>query len=161
MATRSVIHHRDQTYWNSYPSSAVKFIRDQAKSALADLLHESDGPRGPVASAQAAAAAVRNFLTGDGSTGVESVSYPIMEAPGAADPLDGWSQGVSLRKSDFCLLLKPQIVLRSEATAESDADSVCVLAAVQGKMKSYNIMDDANADDPISGKVMSRWVAAG
>lgn len=139
---------------------AVKFIRDQAKSALADLLHESDGPRGPVASAQAAAAAVRNFLTGDGSTGVESVSYPIMEAPGAADPLDGWSQGVSLRKSDFCLLLKPQIVLRSEATAESDADSVCVLAAVQGKMKSYNIMDDANADDPISGKVMSRNFAS-
>ena len=45
-----------------------------------------------------------------------------------------------------------QVVLRSEASAEA----VCVLAAVQGKLQSYHILDDANVEDPISGRVMSR-----
>ena len=39
----------------------------------------------------------------------------------------------------------------------ADTESVCVLAAVQGKLKTFAIMDDANAHDPVSGKVMNRW----
>lgn len=83
---------------------------------------------------------------------MEASPEPLFHTLDNKDPLKGWSKGVSLRKGHFCLLLKPQIVLRSEANAES----VCVLAAVQGKLQTYNIMDDANADDPVSGKVMSR-----
>ncbi|EMD40776.1 hypothetical protein CERSUDRAFT_111360 [Gelatoporia subvermispora B] len=133
---------------------AVKFIRDQALAALAEVPSQPDGHKGPVASAQAAAMAVRKLLVGDHdpSTPIERCHHD----PAQADPLDGWSKGVSLRKSHICLLLKPQIVLRSE----SNAESVCVLAAVQGKLKSVAVMDDSNADDPVSGKVMSRNYAS-
>lgn len=32
-----------------------------------------------------------------------------------------------------------------------------MLAALQGKLKTFSIMDDANAHDPISGKIMNRY----
>lgn len=139
----------------------MKFIRDQALAAIDDLQKdaEQDKHKGPAASAQAAAAqAVRKILgggenTSGGRTSIDITSQPDFQNATSKDPMRGWSDGVSLRKSHFCLLLKPQVVLRSEASAES----VCILAAVQGKMQSYRIMDDANADDPISGKVMSRY----
>lgn len=135
-------------------ASAVKFIRDQAQAALANVSEETESSRGPVASAQAAAVAVRNFLIGDSgpSTNVETSPQQTLDNPGPLDPLDGWSEGVSLRKSHFYLLLKPQVVLRSE----SSTDSVCVLAAVQGKLQNFAIMDNSNMDDPVSGKIMSR-----
>ncbi|KZT74332.1 hypothetical protein DAEQUDRAFT_761200 [Daedalea quercina L-15889] len=141
---------------------AVKFIRDQARTALVDMLQEKEQHRGPVASAQAAAIAVRNFLVGDhaSSHAGEDSQYPLLDTPGPVDPLDGWSDGVSLRKSHFCLLLKPQVVLRSVSDTDSELDSVCILAAVQGKLSSFAILDDANADDPVSGKVMTRNFAS-
>lgn len=83
---------------------------------------------------------------------------PLCQVSAVVDPLSGWSNGVSLRKSHFGLLLKPQIVLRSEGSGSTD--SVLVLAAVQAKLQSFAIMDDANAEDPISGKVMSRYAPA-
>ena len=85
---------------------------------------------------------------------MEASDEPLLFADATADidPMRGWSEGVSLQKGHFCLLLKPQLVLRSEASSEA----VCVLAAVQGKLQTYNVIDDANADDPVSGKVMSR-----
>lgn len=139
----------------------MKFIRDQALAAIDELQKdaEQDKHKGPAASAQTAAAqAVRKILgggenTSGGRTSIDITSQPDFQNATSKDPMRGWSDGVSLRKSHFCLLLKPQVVLRSEASAES----VCILAAVQGKMQSYRIMDDANADDPISGKVMSRY----
>lgn len=136
---------------------AVKFIRDQALAAIANLNHDAelDRHKGPAAaSAQAAALAVRKILGGgDGArTSVEVAPEQTGEQADSNDPLKGWSEGVSLSKAHFCLLLKPQIVLRSESSAES----VCVLAAVQGKLQSYDILDEANADDPVSGRVMSR-----
>lgn len=138
--------------------SAVKFIRDQARSVLVDMLEDQEQHRGPVASAQAAALAVRNFLVGDhaSSHAGEDSQHPLLDIPGPVDPLAGWSEGVSLTKGHFCLLLKPQIVLRAGSEADSGLDSVCILAAVQGKLSSFGILDDANADDPISGKVMTR-----
>lgn len=142
---------------------AVKFIRDQALEAIANLQHEADeGKRRgstAAASAQAAAQAVRKILgVGDHEprTSVEICAEPNSQQPDANDPLKGWSEGVSLSKANFCLLLKPQIVLRSEASAEA----VCVLAAVQGKLQSYHILDDENVDDPVSGRVMSRNFAS-
>lgn len=113
-----------------------------------------DKPKGPTNSAQAAALALRKILTGDGrpSTSVQVTEDHMPHNTDTVDPLNGWSDGVSLRKSHFCLLLKPQIVLRSEA----NVDSVCVLAAVQAKLQSFAIMDDSNVEDPISGKIMTR-----
>ncbi|KAJ3537089.1 hypothetical protein NM688_g6737 [Phlebia brevispora] len=140
---------------------AVKFIRDQALAAAEKLQHEPvehKERRGTAASATVAAAhAVRKMLAdGLGSTSVESSPEPLFHTLDNKDPLKGWSKGVSLRKGHFCLLLKPQVVLRCEKTMES----VCVLAAVQGKLQTFNIVDDANADDPVSGKVMSRNFAS-
>jgi hypothetical protein len=75
-------------------------------------------------------------------------------AVGSFDPLSGWSDGVSLEKSHFCLLIKPQIVLRS-STSDS---SVCLLAATQASAQVFALMDQTNADDPVSGKIMTRQV---
>lgn len=134
---------------------AVKFIRDQAATAMATLQSEGDQDkhRGAAASAQAAAQAVRKILIGDAfKTSLEVPTEPLGYSSDEAEPMKGWAEGVSLQKGHFCLLLKPQLVLKSETNAES----VCVLAAVQGKLQTFNIMDNANVDDPVSGKVMSR-----
>ncbi|OSD04190.1 hypothetical protein PYCCODRAFT_1476242 [Trametes coccinea BRFM310] len=133
---------------------AVKFIRDQAQTVLAELQQEAGKHKGPAASAQAAAVAVKKLLVGEGgsTSSVEFVPQTVSKLPASIDPLHGWGEGVSPRKGHFCLLLKPQVVLRSDA----DSESVCVLAAVQGKLKTFAIMDDSNAQDPVSGKVMNR-----
>ncbi|KAH9951643.1 golgi-body localization protein domain-containing protein [Amylocystis lapponica] len=133
---------------------AVKFIRDQAQAALTELLHDAEDTPGRVSGAQAAALAVRKLLGGDSdkNTFIDVVPASNQGISDSLNPLNGWSEGVHLRQSHFCLMLKPQIILRSEA----DANSVCILAAVQGKVKTFAIMDNANADDPVSGKVMSR-----
>lgn len=136
------------------PPSAVKFIRDQAQVALTEFQHEADKHKGAAASAQAAANAVKKLLVGDGGTSpsVDFVPQTVSKLPAFVDPLHGWAEGVSPRKGHFCLLLKPQIVLRANA----DTESVCVLAAVQGKLNTFSIMDNANIHDPISGKIMNR-----
>ena len=133
---------------------AVKFIRDQAQAALAEFQHETEKHAGPAASAHAAAARLKTFLTGESNVPapVEFAPQTVSKLAPTVDPLYGWAEGVSARKGHFCLLLKPQVVLRSN----DDQESVCILAAVQGKLKTFTIMDDANVNDPISGKVMNR-----
>lgn len=136
----------------------MKFIRDQANATLAVQKEEERVKDRAGHTAHMAATALRKtyaILKGDVSAKISVDLAPERnaEVPGKIDPLDGWAEGVSLRKSDCCLLLKPQIVLRGETTADS-----CVVAAAQAKLQSYNIMDDFNLDDPISGKVMSRSV---
>lgn len=135
-------------------SSAVKFIRDQANIALAPSSSEpQDHPNQPM-SPQAAASMLRRILAGDGnrSHGQHRDTSFETGSLSAVDPLDGWSEGVSLRKSHCCLLLKPQVILRNrDGTAET-----CIVTAVQAKLQSFAIMDDSNADDPVSGKVMTR-----
>ncbi|KAF8812536.1 hypothetical protein BYT27DRAFT_7182979 [Phlegmacium glaucopus] len=136
---------------------AVKFIRDQANAALAVQKEEERvKERGPGNTAQMAATALRKtyaILKGDNSTKISVDLAPERSAqvPGKIEPLDGWAEGVSLQKSDCCLLLKPQIVLRGETPADS-----CIVAAAQAKLQSFAIMDDFNLDDPVNGKVMSR-----
>ncbi|KIP10738.1 hypothetical protein PHLGIDRAFT_22173 [Phlebiopsis gigantea 11061_1 CR5-6] len=143
-------------------TSAVKFIRDQALATAAALGQEDEHNKyrgAAAAGAQAAAHAVLKILGGGDQgprTSVEVPTETMVEHVDSSDPLKGWSEGVSLRKAHFCLLLKPQIVLRSETNAEA----VCVLAAVQGKLQSYHILDDANVDDPINGRVMNRNFAS-
>ena len=101
--------------------------------------------RGPATTASMAASAIRKILKGDGDINRNANENP--------DPMDGWSEEVSLTKSHYCLLLKPQIVLQGETPREA-----CIVAASQAKLQSFAIMDLANFDDPVSGKVMSRYV---
>ncbi|THV08447.1 hypothetical protein K435DRAFT_11362 [Dendrothele bispora CBS 962.96] len=132
---------------------AVKFIRDQAKAALGSL--EEDHSKSP---AHAAASVIKRILIGESHKSSEGGGdiLPALPSSNELDPMNGWSDGVSLRKSHCCLLLKPQVVLRNRGN-EKD---VCVVAASQAKLQSFGIMDDSNVDDPISGKVMSRTYAA-
>jgi RNA pol II promoter Fmp27 protein domain len=131
----------------------VKFIRDQAGPSLATgVNHSEEKPSAAASGAQAAAHALRKILIGDQApkSSVDIQDGGLFQPAGLVDPLNGWSDGISLQKSHFCLLLKPQIVLRSE-------ESVCVVAAVQAKLQSFNILDESNLDDPISGTIMSRY----
>jgi hypothetical protein len=129
--------------------SAVKFIRDQADAALAIEIQKNDHSRDVGNPAQLAASALRKMLKGDYSK--SSTKVPTDEHLDVVNPLNGWSNGVSLRKSHCCLLLKPQIVMSDE-----EPKNTCIVAAVQAKLQSFVIMDDSHADDPVSGKVMSR-----
>lgn len=93
------------------------------------------------------------MLKGEG--GKSSIEVDQQETSGLqTDPLDGWSDGVTLRKAHCCFLLKPQVVLKDEESGD-----VCVIAAIQAKLQSFAIMDNVNIDDPISGKIMSRCVS--
>ena len=136
----------------------MKFIRDQANAALAVRKGEERVKDRAGHTAQMAATALRKtyaILKGDNSAKI-SVDLTPDRSPQVSrkiDPLDGWAEGVSLQKSDCCLLLKPQIILRGETPADS-----CIVAAAQAKLQSFNIMDDFNLDDPVNGKVMSRLV---
>ncbi|KAF8195786.1 golgi-body localization protein domain-containing protein [Mycena galopus ATCC 62051] len=128
---------------------AVKFIRDQAEDI--GVMTSRDRHRS-MGTAQAAAHALRKILTGHDERKSLDEGPAHREPPIDLDPLDGWFDGVSLQKGHCCLLLKPQIVLRDENAVVR----TCVVAAVQAKLQSYAIMDNANVDDPVSGKVMSR-----
>ncbi|KAL0070669.1 Protein SABRE [Marasmius tenuissimus] len=132
---------------------AVKFIRDQAKAVSVQPEGDHKGHH----TAQTAASALRKIFSGDGVKSQDKPNIQVIRSSQSSrlDPMGGWSDGVSLRKSHCCLLLKPQIVLRNR---EYEKD-VCVVTAVQAKLQSYAIMDDSNMDDPISGKVMSRTYA--
>ncbi|KAH7914213.1 golgi-body localization protein domain-containing protein [Hygrophoropsis aurantiaca] len=130
---------------------AVRFIRDQADAITALDQLNMDNHKGPVNAAQAAATALRKIFSGDSKNLVVDVNDSATDN-GEIDPLNGWEDGISLRKSHFCLLLKPQIVLRSDSSSEA----VSVLAAVQAKLQSFKIMDDSHIEDPISGTIMTR-----
>lgn len=135
----------------------MKFIRDQA-STLIRLSTDSDGKekKGRSATgmaAQVAAQALRKILVG-GEDGPAVLHTTETEDSDIFNPMEGWTEGVSLNKSHFCLLLKPQVVLKSDVSR----DSVCIMAAIQATLQSFAILDTANADDPISGRVMTRFV---
>ncbi|KAF8528944.1 golgi-body localization protein domain-containing protein [Hysterangium stoloniferum] len=139
---------------------AVKFIRDQALSIHPDLAEEQETvKRRPRAgSAHAAAQAVRRMLIGDerhkadGTRSDKNHAQKLTEG----DPLYGWDQGVLKRKAHLCVLLKPQIVLRSGRHERS----TLVLVSDHVVLRNYGILDKANADDPVSGYVMQRNYAS-
>jgi hypothetical protein len=149
----------DQLYQDQppHPNSnvrAVKFIRDQAQAAVATGIETQGERRSTTNPAHAAAIALRKILTGDvwDKLSSDPTDGPPKQVSISNDPLSGWIEGVSLRKSHFGFLLNPQIVLRSEI----GSNSTCVLAAVQAKLQSFQIIDDLNAEDHVCGKVMTR-----
>lgn len=137
-------------------SRAVKFIRDQA-NAYAKASADNSGKdrryrNAPSTAAQATVLALRKILTGNEGENVTIRNEENADVDSETfDPLEGWSEGVSLRKSHFCLLLRPQILL-----GETSRDSVVILTAVQAVLQSCVILDTVNAEDPISGRVMTR-----
>lgn len=139
--------------------SAVKFIRDQADALITHCVDENfEKSKSPVNAAQFAASALRRILTRErGSTSL-AAQTDLALVPLDVDPLDGWDEGIVLRKSHFCLLLKPQIVLRTKEHREDlQCISTVVLAALQAKLQSFRIMDVSNLEDPVSGNIMTRY----
>jgi len=152
MATRFVNHcHTNLTFFLIFLwLSAVKFIRDQAEAVTStEPATSREKLKNPVNTAQAV---LKRILTRDRNGVSIDVTDGIANEEGAVDPLVGWDEGVALQKRHFCLLLKPQIVLRSEGSP----DFVSVLAAVQAKLQSFTILDKSNLEDPISGTIMTR-----
>lgn len=105
----------------------------------------------PGAAAQATVLALKKILTGNESENIVVSNEEVEDTDETFDPMDGWSEGVSLNRSHFCLLLKPQVLL-----SETLRDSVVVLTAVQAVLQSCAILDTVNADDPVSGRIMTR-----
>lgn len=138
-------------------SRAVKFVRDQANELLRSQLQSNAEPTKKAA--HAAASALKHMFVRDNSDSdsEDSVEYIVDSDSSSSilDPLHGWSDGVSLKKGHCCLLLKPQVILQNREKPQE----TCVVAALQAKLQSFTIMDDSNAKDPISGKVMSRTYA--
>lgn len=108
--------------------------------------------------AQAAASALRRMLAGGRGTTSLDIQTDVASDPADVKPLEGWEEGVVLRKRHFCLLLKPQIILRStDHSPNVDTESVVILAAIQAKLQVFKIMDASNLEDPISGHIMHRY----
>lgn len=120
---------------------AIKFIREQAANHMETALpRDSEELK--------ATSMLRKLWVPDTKESVQTLGDAFSED--SLDPLQGWLKSdVSLQKSHFCVLLKPQVILRTE-------DFTCVLAAVRSQLRSFSILDKANINDPISGRIMSR-----
>lgn len=150
MATRYVsrpVHVRDADVLDR----AVKFIRDQA-NATVDVDNAEHKPKSD-SMAELAATTLRKILktTDSPKPSVEVRREKPDHTKGRINAMDGWAEGVSLSRSHFCLLLKPQIVMRG-----AEKKDTVIVAAGQAKLQVFNIMDKLHMDDPISGKIMSR-----
>jgi hypothetical protein len=144
----------------NYANSAVKFIRDQAEAVVPQVAghNSTEKSKASAGAAQTAASALRRMLAGGrGSTSLD-IQTDVASDPSDVKPLDGWDEGVVLRKRHFCLLLKPQIILQStDPSSNIDTESVVILAAVQARLQVFKIMDASNLEDPISGHIMHRY----
>lgn len=144
----------------NYAHSAVKFIRDQAEAVVPQVAghNSTEKSKTSAGAAQTAASALRRMLAGGrGSTSLD-VQTDVASDPSDVKPLDGWDEGVVLRKRHFCLLLKPQIILQStDPSSNVNTESVVILAAVQARLQVFKIMDASNLEDPISGHIMHRY----
>lgn len=135
----------------------MKFIRDQADAHTRTSSETVESRWKARKATDIAAQALKKILIGgDNDESSEQVHEESETDPTDFDPMSGWSKDdISLNKSHFCLLLKPQVILRSDAAKES----VIILACVQASLQSYTISDTANIEDPVSGKIMTRTAA--
>ncbi|KIJ56610.1 hypothetical protein M422DRAFT_218123 [Sphaerobolus stellatus SS14] len=140
---------------------AVKFIRDQTLAVSQEEPKDTTVKRRARAgSAHAAAQAVRRMITGEERFRGDTITarqskrraHPVSEN----DPLYGWDEGVTEKKSHLCLLLKPQIILRCNKSPRS----ILVLVADHVILRNYGILDTLNANDPVSGYIMQRNYAS-
>lgn len=71
--------------------------------------------------------------------------------PADVDANIGGFQDTETQSKHFCLLFKPQIVLRSNL----DDESVIIIAANDAAIQSMNVMDK-KVDDPVNGHILSK-----
>ncbi|KDQ20607.1 hypothetical protein BOTBODRAFT_124283 [Botryobasidium botryosum FD-172 SS1] len=136
-------------------SRSVKFIRE-----LAATYTYNEGPSIGVASSRpatrvsAAAHTLRKMLLRDDRAELPEDKEAGGRCSSTAifDPSSGWSDDVSIKKSHFCLLLKPQISLQSE----HEGGSVLTLGAMSASLQTFTIMDEQHADDAVTGHIMNR-----
>ncbi len=67
-------------------------------------------------------------------------------------PTDGISDDFTVEKSNVCLLLKPQIVLRSDI----DDKSTIIVSALRTRLQNYTVRDESCADDSVNATVLRR-----
>lgn len=68
------------------------------------------------------------------------------------DPSSGISDLYEVRRSNACVLLKPQIVLRSLV----DENSTIIITAVRTRMQNYSVMDPTCEEDNVNERVLYR-----
>ena len=73
-------------------------------------------------------------------------------AHGSFDPKDGISDEFDVKKSNICVLLKPQIVLKSEV----DDKSTVIITAILARLQNYTVRDDTCAEDSVNEVVLRR-----
>ncbi|KZW03765.1 hypothetical protein EXIGLDRAFT_635040 [Exidia glandulosa HHB12029] len=135
---------------------AVKFLHDLAVED--STRGDGEGAKGPwtaVGGAQAAVDVFRNLLIAE-KTSTEDHSRDVHEPFSPEDPLRGWSDGVALSKSHYCVLFKPQFVLQSQKI-----DDACVVVTASDiSLQNFLVIDIQNQDDPVTGHIMNRNHAA-
>lgn len=145
-ATRDILHEyyaasRARRGFEYHLSArAVKFIRDQEHEVPTE---DPVSHRSRSGSASIAAKAVKRMMVRENrEDGFKECDNSLI----------GWEHGISEQKAHLCLLLKPQVVLRSTHSETS----TLLLAADHVVLRNHGIVDDANIDDPVSGHIMRR-----
>ncbi|SPO27179.1 uncharacterized protein UTRI_10641_B [Ustilago trichophora] len=67
-------------------------------------------------------------------------------------PTDGISDDFNVVKSNVCLLLKPQVVLRSDV----DDKSTVIVTALRTRLQNYTVQDESCAEDSVNAVVLRR-----
>jgi hypothetical protein len=132
--------------------SAVQFIRDHA---LAAEKHKQDTPpprakSPPPLTRSKTSNAVKRLFTRQPET--RKTLDPVA-GPADVDANIGGFQDTETQQKHFCLLFKPQIVLRSDL----DDESVIIIAANDAAIQSMNVMDK-KVDDPVNGHMLTKYV---
>lgn len=130
-------------------SRAVKFLHDLAK---ADNDRKTADDTKKTWTAADAAVEVLRTIIGTDKSGDDTGDIQSSEPFDPADPLRGWSDGVSAVKTHYCILFKPQVVLRSDQCAESSV----VLTSSDVSLQIFHVIDLQNRNDPIAGRIMNR-----
>ncbi|EPQ31935.1 uncharacterized protein PFL1_00134 [Pseudozyma flocculosa PF-1] len=68
------------------------------------------------------------------------------------NPGDGISEEYTVKSSNVCLFLKPQIVLRSDV----DDRSTVVITALRARLHNYTVLDESCAEDSVNAIVLRR-----
>jgi hypothetical protein len=152
---------------------AVKFIREQAQNDAGKGEGLPEEPRKSRTAASRAQTLFKFRRSADERRSPELAALArLAEHPRAStstssriDPSEGWSDGVSIRKSHLCLLLKPQFCLQMEhrngAKGEKELPpSTVVISTTSASLQSFDVVDNEHADDPVNGHIMVRLVTS-
>lgn len=132
--------------------SAVRFIREHA---LASETRKQEPPRRATSppvppSRNKSSNAVKRLFTRQQEP--RKTQEPIA-GPADVDANLGGFQDTETQQKHFCLLFKPQIVLRSDL----DDESVIIIAANDTAIQTMNVMDK-KVDDPVNGHLLTKYV---